>query len=48
MPTKRKGISVASAKGKGRTGQQEVRDMLLNLFPELEADDIRSTAINYE
>lgn len=31
------------AKQKGRLGQQEVRDRLLETFPEFEPDDIRST-----
>jgi hypothetical protein len=33
------------AKQKGRLGQQEVRDAILNLFPDLEKDDVRSTAM---
>lgn len=39
------GIRPQSAKSKGRKFQQEVRDKLLELFPELEPDDIRSTAM---
>ena len=31
------------AKQKGRMGQQEIRDRLLETFPEFEPDDIRST-----
>lgn len=34
-----------SNKAKGRKGQQDVRDMLLGLFEELEFDDIRSTSM---
>jgi len=34
-----------SAKAKGRTGQQEVRDKLLETFPEFEPDDIKSTTM---
>ena len=36
---------VASRKNKGRLGQQEVRDAILKFFPELEPDDVRSTAM---
>ena len=32
-----------SNKNKGRLGQQEVRDILLAQFPQLDADDCRST-----
>ena len=32
-----------SAKQKGRLGQQEIRDKLLETFPEFEPDDIKST-----
>jgi len=32
-----------TAKAKGRTGQQEIRDKLLETFPEFEPDDIKST-----
>jgi hypothetical protein len=35
----------ASAKSKGRRLQQLIRDMLLDLYPELKPDDIRSTAM---
>ena len=31
-----------SAKAKGRLGQQEIRDKLLETFPEFEKDDIQS------
>jgi hypothetical protein len=34
-----------SAKAKGRLLQQEVRDAILNWFPELEADDVKSTSM---
>lgn len=34
-----------SAKAKGRRLQQEVRDALLTIFPELQEDDIRSTSM---
>ena len=34
-----------TAKAKGRTGQQEVRDKLLETFPEFEPDDIKSTTM---
>jgi hypothetical protein len=33
------------AKAKGRTFQQHVRDVFLKVFPSLEPDDIRSTAM---
>ena len=32
-----------AAKAKGRGGQQEIRDKLLETFPEVEPDDIKST-----
>ena len=35
----------STAKAKGRTGQQEIRDALLATFPELTQDDIRSTTM---
>lgn len=35
----------ASARQKGRMGQQAVRDTILKAFPELEPDDVRSTAM---
>jgi hypothetical protein len=34
-----------SAKAKGRRLQQETRDAVLAAFPELEADDVRSTSM---
>jgi|TARA_R100000234_G_scaffold66134_1_gene40417 hypothetical protein len=34
-----------SAKAKGRLGQQEVRDKLLETFPDLHPDDIKSTVM---
>ena len=34
-----------AGKAKGRTGQQEVRDKLLETFPEFEPDDIKSTTM---
>lgn len=34
-----------SGKAKGRLGQQDVRDMLLEVFNELEAGDIKSTTM---
>jgi|TARA_R100000951_G_scaffold21442_1_gene17855 hypothetical protein len=34
-----------TAKQKGRLGQQEIRDALLEAFPELEPDDIKSTVM---
>ena len=34
-----------AAKAKGRGGQQEVRDKLLETFPEFEDDDIKSTTM---
>lgn len=33
------------AKQKGRLGQQEIRDKLLEAFPEFEPDDIKSTTM---
>ena len=33
------------AKQKGRLGQQEIRDRLLEMFPEFEPDDIKSTTM---
>lgn len=35
----------ASRKAKGRKLQQEVRDLILETFPELEPDDCRSTSM---
>ena len=34
-----------AGKAKGRTGQQEVRNKLLETFPEFEPDDIKSTTM---
>ena len=34
-----------SAKAKGRKFQQEVRDMILERFPDLTKDDVRSTSM---
>jgi len=38
-------IKPSSAKAKGRKQQQWVRDQILNLFPVLESDDVRSTSM---
>lgn len=38
-------MTPASAKAKGRHLQQKVRDIILELFPTLEADDVRSTSM---
>ena len=38
-------IKPSSAKQKGRKHQQWVRDKILALFPQLEADDVRSTGM---
>jgi hypothetical protein len=35
----------SSAKAKGRTWQQEVRDKILNVFDTLEFDDVKSTSM---
>lgn len=40
-----KGITVAARKAKGRALQQLVRDSILESFPLLEADDVKSTAM---
>jgi len=42
---KRKGISTASRKSKGRALQQKVRDAILQHYQTLEADDVKSTAM---
>ena len=42
---KRKGISTASRKSKGRLLQQWTRDKILELNPELEPDDCKSTSM---
>ena len=34
-----------TAKNKGRLGQNEIRDKLLEAFPEFEPDDIKSTTM---
>lgn len=39
------GIKTQSAKAKGRRLQQAVRDSILNAFPNLETDDVRSTSM---
>lgn len=36
---------VRTAKQKGRLGQQEIRDKILETFPELEPDDVKSTSM---
>ena len=36
---------VRSAKQKGRLGQQEIRDKILETFPQLEPDDVKSTTM---
>jgi len=38
-------IKPSSAKAKGRRHQQWVRDQILELFPKLEPDDVRSTSM---
>lgn len=43
--TKSTGIRPQSAKAKGRKLQQAVRDSILDTFPSLEADDVRSTSM---
>jgi len=35
----------ATAKAKGRLGQQEIRDKILETFPDLEPDDVKSTTM---
>ena len=34
-----------AAKAKGRLGQNEIRDKILETFPDLEPDDVRSTTM---
>jgi len=34
-----------AAKQKGRLGQQEIRDKILETFPDLEPDDVKSTTM---
>lgn len=41
-------MTPASAKSKGRRLQQHVRDLLLELFPELEPDDVKSTGMGQQ
>jgi len=43
--TKKRRITVASGKAKGRRFQQWVRDYILACFPELEPDDVKSTSM---
>lgn len=38
-------MKTASAKQKGRKLQQDVRDKILDYFPELEPDDVKSTSM---
>ena len=38
-------IKPSSAKNKGRRFQQEIRDVILEAFPSLHADDVRSTSM---
>ena len=38
-------MKTASAKNKGRTLQKLIRDKILDTFPELEADDCKSTSM---
>ena len=38
-------MKTSSAKAKGRVLQQRVRDLILEAFPQLEADDVRSTGM---
>jgi hypothetical protein len=38
-------MTPASAKAKGRALQQKVRDLILELFPDLTSDDVRSTSM---
>ena len=37
-----------SAKAKGRRLQQQVRDLILDLYPELTKDDVRSTGMGQQ
>jgi hypothetical protein len=43
--SKRKGISTAARKSKGRQLQQKVRDAILAAFTKLEPDDVKSTGM---
>lgn len=45
MTIGRIGLRPASAKQKGRLGQQHVRDAILSSFPTLEPDDVKSTSM---
>jgi hypothetical protein len=38
-------VTAKAAKAKGRIGQQEIRDKILETFPELEPDDVKSTTM---
>ena len=38
-------VKPSSAKAKGRVLQQKVRDLILEAFPQLEPDDVRSTGM---
>lgn len=38
-------MKTSSAKAKGRTLQQKVRDLILKAFPSLKEDDVRSTSM---
>ena len=38
-------MKTASSKAKGRRLQQDVRDKILDAFPELEQDDVKSTSM---
>jgi hypothetical protein len=38
-------MKTSSAKAKGRRAQQEIRDLILETFSELEEDDVRSTSM---
>jgi hypothetical protein len=38
-------MTVKAAKQKGRLGQQEIRDKILETFPEFEPDDVKSTTM---
>ena len=45
LKPKSRGISTASRKAKGRNLQKLVRDKILDAFPLLEDDDVKSTAM---
>lgn len=40
--------TAASSKAKGRIGQQAIRDKILETFPHLHTDDVRSTAMGQQ